>query len=161
MAQRLREYEETQAQQAEAKRLQALPGDQFKQAILQRQAVEQSQQLVIQQAQERISGMYRDVVDDVLSVVPDAKKRDELKARSDSTFGGFVKAVVEAAVEADRAKMREKLEQTERTAARKEVRAEMGGHPQLGSGGPSSNVDNLTPREKIRMGLELAQREGR
>lgn len=161
VAQRLRQYEETQAQQAEAKRLQALPGDQFKQAILQRQAVEQSQQLVMTQAEERISGMYRDVVDDVLSVVPDAKKREELKARSDATFGGFVKAVVEAAVEADKAKVREKLEQTERTAARKEARAEASGTPQLGSGTPSSNVDGLTASEKIRVGLELTQREAR
>lgn len=160
VAQRIREHEEKQAQEAEAKRLQALPGDQFKQAILQRQAVQQTQQVAVDQAQDRISAMYGNVTDDVLSVVPDPKKREELRARNDATFGGFVQAVVDAAVEAKLAKMRDNLQKTERTAAQKEARAGVGGAPQLGSGLPSSNVDNMDADEKIRYGLELAQREG-
>lgn len=161
VAQRIRDYEEKQTQEAEAKRLQALPGDQFKQATLQRQALERVQQDAVAQAGDRISKMYGDVTTDVLNVVSDAAKRDELRARNDATFGGFVKAVIDAQVEIEVAKRMTKVQTTERVAAQKDARAEATTSPQLGTGRPSPNVASMTTDELIRVGLEEAQRDSR
>ena len=165
VAQKLRQIEEQRAQQAETARLRGLSDREYRLAMQQQERDAQVQQTVRDQAQAQIAGVLGQFVNEALAIIPDKAVREDLARRSNtdefSGPGEFIQAVFDAATELKAAKLRTSIQKSEQTAAQKEARAEQGGRPQLGTGLSTPNLTGMTPQQKIRMGIEIAQREGK
>lgn len=163
--QKLREIEQQRAQQAEALRISRLSDKDYRTAVQQQQRVGEIQQVYASQAQAQLEGVLNAFRDEALAIIPDKKVRDELAKRcaTEGEFAGpgeFLQAVFDAASELKEAKLRTSIQASEQTAAQKAARAETGGMPQLGTGLSLPNLKNMTAGEKIRLGLEITQRQG-
>jgi len=164
VAQKLREIETQRANQAEQARLKGMSDREYRMAMQQKGQAEAVQQALQEQVQTMRQGDFVELANTILSIVPDEKGRESLRVRAAANEFPDLKAFAEAAVElkvaAKETKQRTAIQEAERVAAQKQARAELsGGMPQLGSGQSMPNLSSLTPRQKIRLGLEMAQRE--